>query len=175
MVPLSERTRKRVHALFVGPSAAEAERLLAEKCAESVPLWSENSPHGLERLRFAAIRLSGGELPRLVDSIELAHKDWRDLLDAARFAESVWSHRFWTPRRFDNGVATRWRKGERIAKVGFALGQAVKVSLGPYRSAQGLAGTVTELMGLEPEPRYKVSLEKGESVELLQCHVKAAG
>ena len=175
MVPLSERTRKRVRAIFPGRVAAQAEWLLAEECAERVPGWPDNSPRGLERLRFAAIRSSGGELPRLVASIGLANTDWRDLLVSARFAKSAWSHRFWVPRRFDEDVADRWRSGQRVAKVKFAIGQSVLVSRGPHSSDQGFGGTVADLIGLEPEPRYKVSLGNGDRVEVLQFAVRPAG
>ncbi len=51
----------------------------------------------MERLRFAAIKLSKGELNTLLDAIVLAQTDWRDLLVAAGFANDVHAHQSWLP------------------------------------------------------------------------------
>jgi hypothetical protein len=51
----------------------------------------------LERYRYAALKLSGGDLGRLRQAIELAKSDWRDLLVAAGFAENVRAHKNWNP------------------------------------------------------------------------------
>jgi len=83
MVELSTLTKQHVTALFGSSDWAEAERLLASECGENLPLVNSPTPSGLERLRFAAIRVSGGSLPRLRDAIELAKSDWRDLLVAS--------------------------------------------------------------------------------------------
>lgn len=39
----------------------------------------------LERFRFTALRVSGGNLDQLKEAIELAKADWRDLLLQAKF------------------------------------------------------------------------------------------
>jgi len=58
-----------------GTSAAEA----SAKC---------NQMHSRERM------------DKLADAIRLANKDWRDLLVAAGFAESVDAHKDWKPVSF---------------------------------------------------------------------------
>ena len=87
MMELSE-TRQKTHvaALFQESDMAQAQRLLADECGETLPFMSDATPQSLERVRFAAIRLSGGRLDRLHDALCLARRDWRDLLVAAHFA-----------------------------------------------------------------------------------------
>jgi hypothetical protein len=99
MVDLSPLTRQHVAALFAAADVPQAEQLLAHECAENLPLVRDPTPEGLERLRFAAIRVSEGALPRLRDAIALAKIDWRDLLVAAGFAHDVTAHRTWRPGR----------------------------------------------------------------------------
>lgn len=97
MVPLSHGTAERLRALF-GRDREEAARLLEVDCAENLP-WTDASPGGLERVRFAVIKLSRGELERLQEAIELAKTDWRDALVAAGFADDVNEHLRWYPGR----------------------------------------------------------------------------
>jgi len=51
----------------------------------------------LERLQFAALRLSEGNLDKLNRAIALSNRDWRDLLMAAGFAEDINAHVSWVP------------------------------------------------------------------------------
>ena len=178
MVQLSEPTKVRIRALFPEGDVSEAEAVLVERCAESIPLWSERTPTGLERVRFAAIRFSGGELSRLHDGVRLAHEDWRDLLVAAGFADQVQGYLQWAPRRFEVGIATRWLNGERIQGVTFGNLEKVQVSRGLYRDNQGFPGPaafVVALVGLEPSPRYRVQLEDGETADVPEAALRAAG
>lgn len=96
MVALSDATRRRLVALFNERDIPEAERLLREDCAD-VPLLGPATAKSLERIRFAALRVSGGDLPRLRDAIALAQIDWRDLLVAAGFADDHRAHERWEP------------------------------------------------------------------------------
>jgi hypothetical protein len=58
------------------------------------------TPDGLERVRFAALKLSEGNMEKLHRAVKLAKADWRDLLVAAGFADSVHAHKHWvTPSR----------------------------------------------------------------------------
>jgi hypothetical protein len=97
MVDLSEQTRQHVAALFAPGERAEAERILAIECAENLPLIGDPSPLGLERLRFAALRLSNGRLELLREAVDLAKVDWRDLLMASGFGQDLEAHRRWRP------------------------------------------------------------------------------
>jgi len=98
MVELSPLTKQHVAALFAPADVDEAERLLAVECAENLPLVRNPTAQSLERLRFAAIRVSDGRMVGLRDAIALAKIDWRDLLVAADFACDLDAHRNWQPR-----------------------------------------------------------------------------
>jgi hypothetical protein len=59
---------------------------------------SENaSPEDVERIRVAALKLSGGNLDSLRAAIDLAKLDFRDLLMASGFGYSVNAHHDWLP------------------------------------------------------------------------------
>ncbi len=168
---LSTRTKQHVTALFGSSDCAEAERLLASDCAGNLPLVHNPTPSGLERLRFAAIRLSGGSLPRLRDAIKLAKTDWRDLLVASDFAHDVRAHERWQPRRLEPAIVDSWIAGDLLAGVKFGRNAPVKIRFGPSRDAEG---KVISLTGLEPEPRFLIELASGEDVEELQCVLEPA-
>ena len=99
MVELSPLTRQHVAVLFAPADVGEVEGFLVRECAENLPLISDPTPSGLERVRFAALRLSDGSIHRLRDAITLAKTDWRDLLVAANFADDIHAHRTWEPQR----------------------------------------------------------------------------
>ena len=82
---LTPRTKQHLNALFAAADRTAAEATLLG--------WSEDS----ERLRFAALRFSGGNLTALQNAIELGKLDWRDLLVAAGFADDVTAHERWDP------------------------------------------------------------------------------
>lgn len=56
-------------------------------------------PQLLERIRAAAVRVSGGNMAELHRALELAVTDWRDLLVEAGFADDTTAHTRWVPRR----------------------------------------------------------------------------
>lgn len=47
--------------------------------------WAD--AQGPVRIRFAVIKLAGGDTQRLAEAIELAETDWRDLLMAVEFGD----------------------------------------------------------------------------------------
>src|SRR5215471_12768684 len=111
MVELSERTASHVRLLFSADHVADAIRLLREECADKLPIvGSTSTPSSLERIRFAALRLSGGDIGRLRYAIELANADWRDLLVAAEFADDVHAHETWQPMLLDAATIKRWHR-----------------------------------------------------------------
>ncbi len=95
-IPLSSATEQRLGRVFGGAGRAEARHLLIEDCAE-LPGWHSRSPEGLERIRFAVLKISGGTIAGLVDAIYLAQTDWRDALVAAGFGHDVSAHDSWWP------------------------------------------------------------------------------
>jgi hypothetical protein len=94
---LSPETQRRLEILFHQEHRAEAIRLLVEECGNNLPFCEHSNERDLERFRFAALKLSGGDLSRLRDAVELAKIDWRDLLVAAGFADDTQAHEHWIP------------------------------------------------------------------------------
>jgi hypothetical protein len=97
MIQLSERTREHLTQLFAREHRVNATQLLEEFCAESLSFGEPGSPESLERVRFAALKLSDGNVDALCRAIDLATMDWRDLLVAAEFADDPDAHRKWSP------------------------------------------------------------------------------
>lgn len=93
--PLSERTSDLVAALFPGESREVAARLLELHCGTNLPFLEALDPVRLERYRFAALRISQGDLRRLERAIDLARIDWRDLLMEADFGHDTSAHERW--------------------------------------------------------------------------------
>ncbi|HXN15352.1 MAG TPA: hypothetical protein VN878_03185, partial [Usitatibacter sp.] len=50
-----------------------------------------------ERIRFAVLKLSAGNFAELERHVRAAQTDWRDVLLAAGFGESVRAHLEWKP------------------------------------------------------------------------------
>ena len=95
MTGLTEATREKVRGLFPQEQYSEVVQLLETECGNNLPFLQRESAEGLERFRFAALKLSQGNLEKLRSAIELAKRDWRDLLVAAGFANSADAHKTW--------------------------------------------------------------------------------
>ncbi len=96
-VALSDQTRQRLKTVFPVELQEDAEALLVQECGANLPLQEGASPEDLERIRFAALKLSKGTVDGLCEAIQVAQDDWRDLLVAADFAEDVNAHKSWLP------------------------------------------------------------------------------
>jgi hypothetical protein len=97
VVPLSPKTASRVAALFAPADRDAVSAILVARCGDQLPGMLSTSPDPIERIRFAALRLSRGRLRELNHAVALAETDWRDLLVAAGFAEDPTAHLRWTP------------------------------------------------------------------------------
>ena len=95
MIELSPMTLRLVQRLFSQADIDDVSRLLEEECGENLPLILSPDPEGLERIRFAALRASEGDLGKLLEMIQLAQVDWRDLLVVAGFGYSTQAHAKW--------------------------------------------------------------------------------
>ncbi|HEV2398590.1 MAG TPA: hypothetical protein VGS27_16720 [Candidatus Sulfotelmatobacter sp.] len=95
MAALSEATWEKVRALFPPTKHEEVAALLQNQCGNNLPFLGTETPEGLERFRFAVLKLSQGRMDKLRDAVKLANTDWRDLLVAAGFADSADSHKHW--------------------------------------------------------------------------------
>jgi hypothetical protein len=90
---------RRVKLLFAPQDQAEAARLLATRCATNLPFLEDYTPSELDRFRYAALKLSQGDLGRLRWAIRMAQTDWRDLLVTAGFGDDASIHRRWLPEQ----------------------------------------------------------------------------
>ena len=97
MIPLSPATNLRVQRLFDPQDQEQARRILEEHCANSLPFCEHSDMFTLERLRFAVLKLSGGDLGRLRSEVQHAGIDWRDVLMDAGFGHDISAHKEWMP------------------------------------------------------------------------------
>lgn len=167
MVELTKATKERIEAVFSEELVDEAAELLS---GMTLGLLGDSAAE-LERIRIAAIRVSGGFIDALCDAIELADVDWRDLLLSAGFADDIDAHLTWTPKRFTQSVADRWMAGDLPDGVEFGLNSSVAVRIGNHR---GQTGAVISLQALEPEPKYLVELSLGKDICIYQRQLKKA-
>ena len=84
-----------VDKLFKPQHRIDAARMLEKQCSRNLPFCENAKPAELERLHFAALKVSRGDLKRLSHAIHEAQMDWRDLLMAADFGLTVNAHREW--------------------------------------------------------------------------------
>lgn len=92
---LSTRTRQLVDSLFDPIDVDEACFWLEEECGNNLPFCSDSDENHMERIRFAALKLSKGNPHKLLRAIEEARTDWRDLLLAAGFGTDENAHDAW--------------------------------------------------------------------------------
>ena len=95
---LSPATLQRVDAMYPAETRDEVARLLEEECGHNIPpSRPDEDEFALERLRFAALKVSNGDVDVLRKAIDLAKQDFRELLGAAGFAWSKTAHKKWLP------------------------------------------------------------------------------
>lgn len=97
MIELSEGTLDKINSLFSSHERKEAGEFLKIECGENIPFCEHHDKYDMERIRFAALKLSEGNIEKLVEAIELAQIDWRDLFMAAGFGHDVEAHNKWNP------------------------------------------------------------------------------
>lgn len=106
-MPLSPDTTALVDKLFAPPRRAEARVLLEERCGINLPCLADLDARQLERYRFAALKLSAGDLEQLGRAVALSQLDWRDLLVNAGFADDLLAHRAWCAQVLGGGGGSR--------------------------------------------------------------------
>lgn len=94
-LPLDPPLRKRLERLFPREHWSAAITLLETRCGSGLPLIAAQGADGIERVRCAALKLSGGSMPKLDEAVGIANTDWRDVLVAAGFANSLTAHLRW--------------------------------------------------------------------------------
>lgn len=95
MIELTNKTEQLINKLFEEVDRQEASKLLKYECGDNLTFQDDNNSTGMERIRFAAIKLSQGNLAELYYAIELAQKDWRDLLMFSDCAYDLNAHEIW--------------------------------------------------------------------------------
>src|SRR5438045_1459688 len=95
--PLSPQTVRRLELLFRPEDRAAAEAILINECSNNLPLLENLDMFQLERYRYAALKVSEGNVESLRRAVALAQRDWRDLLMAAGFGQDVAAHERWWP------------------------------------------------------------------------------
>jgi hypothetical protein len=94
---LSAETERHIAALFPASHKTQVSDLLLRQCGNNLPFCEKSDEFQLERVRFAALKLSAGNIEKLKEAIELAKQDWRDLLMAAGFGTDITAHKRWVP------------------------------------------------------------------------------
>lgn len=97
MIELSRPTRNRIQILFPPSQWSVVEDLLESRCGDNLPFVEPSHARLAERIRFAVLKLSQGDLAELQRQIEEAHVDWRDVLMAADFGGDSSAHGRWKP------------------------------------------------------------------------------
>jgi len=95
--PLTDATVNRVDTMFPLADQHLVCALLIQECGDNLPLSTTASSAAIERIRFAVLKLSAGDLNELQRAIDLAQTDWRDVLVAAGFGDDTTAHHSWWP------------------------------------------------------------------------------
>jgi hypothetical protein len=91
----TERVQRHVVELFPPEERETVSAVLTDDCGDNLALMDD--PRLLERIRIAALKMSGGDLAKLRQAVEIAQVDWRDLLVAAGFGHDPLAHEKWRP------------------------------------------------------------------------------
>ena len=97
MIKLSDATIRCVRCLFPESERAVVAGQLLEECGDNLPGVGSDYSQLAERIRFAVLKLSGGDPGKLLAAIEGAGRDWRDTLMAAGFGHDQKAHLAWQP------------------------------------------------------------------------------
>src|SRR5689334_19796825 len=96
-VELSEGTQTRVERLFAASDQTTVVDILVHQCGNNLPFAEAGTPTSLERIRFAVLKLSEGDLTKLLSAVHRAQIDWRDVLVWAGFGNDTRAHLGWWP------------------------------------------------------------------------------
>jgi Zn-dependent protease len=158
--PLTARTKQNLNQMFTLVDRDEAAQLLGE-------IFPVSSPRDAERVHCAALRLSRGDMRELAEVVRL---DWRDILVAAGFGDDARAHERWVPRLLTAEVAKAWENGAAVDGARFKRGERTQVGGGSRRP--GDPGEVVSLIHLEPEPKYGVRCDSGETIEVRESWLR---
>jgi len=92
---MAPETRIEPERLFPTEQWPTAIASLESECGSNLPLIDKQGADGIERVRCAALKPSGGSLDKLRTAVRVAQSDWRDVPVAAGFGHSVVAHVSW--------------------------------------------------------------------------------
>jgi hypothetical protein len=92
---LTETTRAVIGRLFPEGERDGVEELLVRQCGGNLPLADRWGTAQFERLWLALLKISDGDRSRLDRAVGQARRDWRDVLVAAGFGDSLTAHLQW--------------------------------------------------------------------------------
>ena len=92
---LSAGLRQRIAMMFAPDEIDLVTSLLTDECGPKLTRY----PVLLDRIRYAVLKLSGGDLAELRKAIRIAQQDWRNALVWAGFGQSLNAHEEWWPDR----------------------------------------------------------------------------
>jgi hypothetical protein len=97
MIEISQETMKRIRALFSPEQWRFVEDYLLNECGDNLPNIAPSYHELAERIRFAVLKLSNGDMNKLKEWTADAAHDWRDTLMSAGFGTSLDAHLLWNP------------------------------------------------------------------------------
>ena len=95
MTEITQKTAKIIVTLFSKNEQSIVIDEIESNCSTNVPGCDNWTNVQLERIWFAVLKLSNGELIRLEASVKLVNTDFRDLLMAADFGYDLEAHNKW--------------------------------------------------------------------------------
>jgi hypothetical protein len=88
LVELTPLVIKKVRQSFPPDQQSAAIHLLEKECSRNLPFSEDDSAQDLERVRLAVLKVARGSLVELRRQIDVAKRDWRDVLNSAEYPEA---------------------------------------------------------------------------------------
>ncbi len=82
-----------IETIFPTADQLTVQSLMREECSEKLPLVQSASL--MQRIQLGVLKVSQGDIDKLLYAIKLARRDWRDLLMEAGFASDLEAHIEW--------------------------------------------------------------------------------
>jgi hypothetical protein len=156
--------------------------MLIRECGHNLPFQEQSNEYQLEQCRFAALKVSDGDLAKLAKAIELAKADWRDLVIDAGF-QNITAHEEWLPEQKWSADGTRQSHVTALSEPPWTqkLSPKRRIKVGPKLSAE--TQRRVELL-FSPEQQKTAAgalmllcghqiLPKADEFELEQCRFAA--
>jgi hypothetical protein len=94
-IPLSDRTENVLKAIIKESLRARVRKTLVTEVGKGIPFCEKETSAGMDRIRFAVIKLTAEDVKNFDNAVKEAKTDWRDLLMEAGFGYSIEEHNRW--------------------------------------------------------------------------------